>query len=137
MFSQSDIDAVLADAQQAVTELASATGAAPANAPQAAPAAAAAAPAPPPRPSGRAEPGRVLRLKVPLRVRLAQRRMSVHEIMQMTSGSILEFEKRVDAELELVAGSKCIGTGEAVKIGENFGLKVRFIGDVRARLAAG
>lgn len=138
MFSQADIDAVLNDAQQAVNQLASATGASVATVepPRAVTPAPVAAPA-----ASRGEiralaAARLLKLRVPIRVRLATRRMPLRDILQIGFGALLEFEKPVTEELELRVNNKCIGTGEAVKIGENFGLKVRFIGDVRTRLAS-
>lgn len=142
MFSQDEIDAVLKDAQAAVAELAAATGATPvAKSAPAAPAPVAPPPSTPVRPTiAPAVPAagnvtRILRMKVPLKVRLAHRRMRMSDIMQLTAGAILEFEHNVESELELLVNNKCVGTGEAVKIGENFGLKVRYIGDVRQRIA--
>jgi hypothetical protein len=36
----------------------------------------------------------------------------------------------------MLVNNKTVGTGIAVKIGENFGLQISYIGDVRARLEA-
>ncbi|MEL7237612.1 MAG: FliM/FliN family flagellar motor switch protein [Planctomycetota bacterium] len=79
---------------------------------------------------------RILKLKVPVIVRLARRKMPVAEIMQMTHGSILEFNQPADTPLELLVNNQTIGTGEAVKVGEKFGLRVRHIGNLRDRLDA-
>ena len=79
---------------------------------------------------------RILKLKVPVIVRLARRKMPVSEIMQMTHGSILEFNQPADTPLQLLVNNQPIGTGEAVKVGEKFGMRVRDIGDVRDRLHA-
>lgn len=145
MFTQDEIDNVLRDAQDAVAELAAATGAdthdpiAPPQTPTltaSKPASPALARSAPPAKASAATIERVLRMRIPLIVRLANRRMCLLDIMQLNAGSILEFDHHVEAELELLANNKCIGTGEAVKVGENFGLKVRYIGDVRQRLAS-
>ncbi len=85
------------------------------------------------------EPGelqRILRLEVPVIVRLASRRLPLAEVLRLGGGAILEFEKRSDDPLELLVNNKVIGLGEAVKVGENFGLRITRIGDVHDKLDA-
>ncbi len=79
---------------------------------------------------------RILRINVPLMVVLAQRNMPVREILNMCIGSIIEFEKPSDEELELLVNNRSIAFGHAVKVGENFGLKLMRIHDVRSRIDA-
>lgn len=79
---------------------------------------------------------RILKLKVPVVVRLARKRLALSEVMRLGSGAILEFNKRSDDPLELLVNNKAIGMGEAVKVGENFGLRVTSIGDVREKIEA-
>ena len=89
--------------------------------------------------AGRAAPeglGRILRIKVPLIVVLAQRKMPVREILNICIGSIIEFDKPSDEELELLVNNRSIAFGHAVKVGENFGLRVMRIHDVRSRIDA-
>jgi flagellar motor switch protein FliN len=80
--------------------------------------------------------GRILQIKVPLMVVLAQRKMPVREILNICIGSIIEFEKPSDEELELLVNNRSIAFGHAVKVGENFGLRVMRIHDVRSRIDA-
>ncbi|HEY1685878.1 MAG TPA: FliM/FliN family flagellar motor C-terminal domain-containing protein [Tepidisphaeraceae bacterium] len=75
---------------------------------------------------------RILRLQVPVIVKLAERTLTMSEVMRLGTGAIIEFFKRSDEPLELLINNKPIGTGEAVKVGENFGLKITHIGDVKA-----
>jgi flagellar motor switch protein FliN/FliY len=75
---------------------------------------------------------RILHLSVPVIVKLAERRLSVNEVLRLGNGSIIEFFKRFDEPLELLINNKAIGVGEAVKVGENFGLRITQIGDVKA-----
>ena len=82
------------------------------------------------------EPARILRLQVPVIVRLAERTMPLVDIINLSSGAIIEFEKPAEAELDLMINNMCIGKGQAVKVGENFGLRVTSIGSVRARIRA-
>lgn len=79
---------------------------------------------------------RVLHLEVPVIVRLAERSMPLSEILNLTSGAIIEFEKPADGELDLMINNKCVGQGMAVKVGENFGLRVSNIGSVQDRIKA-
>lgn len=137
MLAQEDIDAVLADAKQAVDHLADdvsrLTGAvrpvvSSASAAPASPVAAAQlAPLP-------ARLERILRLKVPVSVRLARRTMPVGEVLKFAPGTIVEFDRHVDSELDLMAGNRQIGTGVAIKYNEHFGIQVNYIGDVRQRI---
>jgi flagellar motor switch protein FliN/FliY len=74
---------------------------------------------------------RILRLDVPLIVKLADRKMNLSEVMRLGTGAIIEFFKSSEQPLELLVNNKVIAVGEAVKIGENFGLRIRQIGDVK------
>lgn len=75
---------------------------------------------------------RILRLQVPVIVKLAERTLTLSEVMRLGTGAIIEFVKSNDEPLELLINNKSIGTGEAVKVGENFGLKITRIGDVKS-----
>jgi flagellar motor switch protein FliN/FliY len=74
---------------------------------------------------------RILQLEVPVIVKLAQRKLAVAEVMRLGAGAIVEFFKSSDEPLELLINNCPIGLGEAVKVGENFGLKITQIGDVK------
>lgn len=78
----------------------------------------------------------VLRLEVPVIVRVGGRQMSLSEVVSLMPGSIIELPKNAEDELELLVNNKQIGTGTAVKVGENFGLRINYIGDVRERIEA-
>lgn len=78
------------------------------------------------------ELGRIMRLRVPVIVKLAERRLNLQEVMRLGNGSIIEFFKSFDEPLDLMINNKVIGQGEAVKVGENFGLRITHIGDVRS-----
>lgn len=77
---------------------------------------------------------RILRLRVPVVVRLAERDMPLSEVLNMSPGSIVEFERNVNAELDLLVNNCRIGSGAAIKVGERFGIRVSFVGDVRQRI---
>lgn len=78
----------------------------------------------------------ILQLEVPLIVQIAVRTMTVEEVTSLAPGAIMELPKSADDELELLVNNKPIGTGTAVKVGENYGLRVTYIGDLQERIAA-
>jgi flagellar motor switch protein FliN/FliY len=79
---------------------------------------------------------RILRLEVPVIVKLAERKIMLSEVLRLGTGAIVEFFKRSDEPLELLVNNKAIGVGETVKVGENFGLRITQIGDVRQLIEA-
>ncbi len=78
-------------------------------------------------------------LEVPIIVRLGEREMPVREVLKLVPGSIIELPKSADEELDLMVNNRRIGSGTAVKIGENFGIRISYVGPEieRARAAKG
>jgi flagellar motor switch protein FliN len=117
VIDQSEIDALLAEADGLVAE-ATPAPARPAQAP---------APRPPPRrfetPKD-PEIARILKLRVPVIVRLATRRMPVSAVRDLSIGAIIEFEMPVESPLDLLVNNGLVGEGQCVKVGENFGLRI-------------
>ncbi len=79
---------------------------------------------------------RLQRLRVPAIVKLAGKKMTVEAIANITVGTIIEFDKAADSELELLIRRKTVGYGVAVKVGENFGLRVTSMCDVRHTISS-
>jgi flagellar motor switch protein FliN/FliY len=71
-----------------------------------------------------AEIQRILKLQVPIIVRLAEKVMPMGEVMKLAPGAIIEFSKCVSEPLELMINNKCTGIGQAVKVGEKFGIRI-------------
>jgi len=122
LIDQAEIDALLSQADELVQEAGGDPGA---SAPS--------PPSPPrsqkPQPSSllehaSPEVARILRIRVPVIVRLACRQMSISVVRKLSCGGIIEFEKHVDDPLDLLINNRRIGRGEAVKVGENFGLRL-------------
>jgi len=78
----------------------------------------------------------ILKLEVPLIVQIARRTMTVEEVMAMTPGAIIELPKSAADELEILVNNKEVGMGKAVKVGENFGVRVTYIGGLEQRITA-
>jgi len=66
----------------------------------------------------------LLRIKVPVMVSLASKKQSIHEIIELGAGSIIKFEKSCEEMLDLEVGGHPIAQGEAVKVGDKFGLRI-------------
>jgi flagellar motor switch protein FliN/FliY len=78
---------------------------------------------------------RILQVAVPLIVQIARRRTNVREVLGFRPGAVVEFDKKSDELLDLFAGKCKIGKGEAVKVGESFGIRVLDIGTARETAA--
>ena len=85
---------------------------------------------------GKVDVSRLLGLALDIRVVLAEREMPLNSVLAIRPGTIIEFDVPFDAELLLYAGDRRIGVGQAVKVGEKFGLRVSHIGTVRERIQA-
>jgi len=66
-----------------------------------------------------------LQVRVPLSVNLAGKKLSVKDVIELAPGSIITFEKGCDDPLEVTVGSRPVAKGEAVKVGERFGVRVQ------------
>jgi flagellar motor switch/type III secretory pathway protein FliN len=65
-----------------------------------------------------------LRVRVPLVVTLARKRQAAGRIVEWGPGAMIQFEKSCEETLELSVGDRTIAVGEAVKIGDKFGLRI-------------
>lgn len=78
----------------------------------------------------------ILSLEVPIIVLLGERRMTTAEVVSLIPGAIIELTKKVDEELTLMVNNRPLATGTAVKVGENFGLRLSAVGELKDRIAA-
>lgn len=78
----------------------------------------------------------ILRLQVPVIVQIGRRTLPMSEVLAFGPGAILEMDKPAEEELDLLVKNKRIGKGTAVKVGENFGLRITSIDSPRRRVEA-
>lgn len=69
----------------------------------------------------------LLRIQVPVTVKLASKKQALSEILNLGPGSIVSFEKGCDELLDMEIGDVTIARGEAVKVGDKFGLRINSI----------
>lgn len=78
----------------------------------------------------------ILKLRVPVIVEIGRRQVTLDDILTLGPGAIIELNRHADDELHLLVNNKMVGTGHAVKIGENFGIRIANLGSARQRIAA-
>ena len=125
--SQADIDALVGGGQAADAP-ASAVAAAPSIDPSVGAAAR--------KGAAQAEVHRILGLSMPVSVIVASREMDISSLLALTVGSIIEFDVMFDADLDLQIGGHSIARGQAVKVGENFGIRITVVETVHERIDA-
>jgi flagellar motor switch/type III secretory pathway protein FliN len=64
----------------------------------------------------------LLRVRVPVSVTLAATTQPVDRVLDLCPGSIIQFDKTCDDPLTLKVGGQPVAVGEAVKVGDKFGL---------------
>lgn len=78
----------------------------------------------------------LLSLPVRINVQLAKKKIELGQLMNMGPGTIVTFEKSCEDLLDLYINNQLYCRGEAVKIGEKFGIKINEIGSIEERVSA-
>lgn len=84
-------------------------------------------------PTGPDPLSRLRGLPVQVSVRLAEKKITVSQLLAIANGSLITFPKSCEALLDLYVNNARYCRGEAVKIGENFGLKINEVGTTEER----
>lgn len=58
---------------------------------------------------------------------LARRNWRLNSVLELQPGTIIQFEKSCEEMLDLEVGGQLVAVGEAVKVGDKFGLRVTSI----------
>lgn len=66
----------------------------------------------------------LLHIELPVMVTLAQKRQPLARILELVPGSIIQFDKSCEDPLCLEVAGRPLALGEAVKVGEKFGLRI-------------
>lgn len=78
----------------------------------------------------------LLKLSVPVIVQVGRRPMTMDDVLTLAPGALLELNKSAESELELLVNNKTIAKGAAVKVGENFGIRISTIDSQRELVEA-
>ncbi len=76
---------------------------------------------------------RLLPIPVQVVVYLAEKPIEMGQLLSLAPGSLITFNKNCEEYLDLYVNNRLYCRGEAVKIGEKFGLKVNDVGGVKRR----
>ena len=68
--------------------------------------------------------GLVMDVELNVTLRFGQRQLSLREVMDLSSGSVVELDREVDEPVELVLDGRVIARGEAVIVDGNYGVRV-------------
>ena len=66
----------------------------------------------------------VMDVELNVTLRFGQRQLALREVLELTSGSVIELDRQVEEPVELLLEGKVIARGEAVVIDGNYGLRV-------------
>jgi len=67
---------------------------------------------------------RVLEVEVELKVELGRRRLRIADVLGLGPGAVIEFSKSSDEPLDILVNDQLVARGEAVVIGERYGVRV-------------
>jgi flagellar motor switch protein FliN/FliY len=77
---------------------------------------------------------RILEIPLELSVELGRKRLRISELLSITVGSVLELGTAAGTPLAIYANSTLIARGEAVVVGERYGVRVTDIVSPRERV---
>jgi len=69
-----------------------------------------------------------------LTLRFGQRVMTLREILDLASGSVIELDREVQEPADLLLGDKLIARGEVVIVDGNYGIRITEVPDSRQRM---
>jgi flagellar motor switch protein FliN/FliY len=73
-------------------------------------------------------------VKLPVRVRIGQKKMLLKDVLNMDIGSVVELNQLANDPLEILIDNHVIAHGEVVIVDGNFGVQITAIGTKRERL---
>jgi|SRR5579862_3326975 len=78
----------------------------------------------------------LLGVELNLTLRFGQRVLTLREILDLASGSVIELDRQVQEPADLLLGDKLIARGEVVIVDGNYGIRITEVVDARQRMNA-
>lgn len=78
--------------------------------------------------------GLIMDVKLPIRVRIGQKKMLLKDVLNMDIGSVIELNQLANDPLEILVDNHVIAEGEVVIVDGNFGVQITSIGTKKERL---
>lgn len=66
----------------------------------------------------------VMDVELNVTLRFGQRQLTLREVLELTTGSVVELDRQIEEPVELLLDGKVIARGEAVVIDGNYGVRV-------------
>ncbi len=76
----------------------------------------------------------VLDIPVTLSMELGRTRMSINELLQLNSGSVVELQRMADEPMDVLVNGTLVAHGEAVVIDDKFGIRLTDVVSPRERV---
>ena len=77
----------------------------------------------------------IMDVKLPVKVRIGQKRMLLKDVLNMDIGSVIELNQLANDPLDILVDNHVVAEGEVVIVDGNFGIQITTIGTKRERLA--
>lgn len=79
---------------------------------------------------------RVLDVPLAVTIRFGQRHLTLRELLELATGSLLELDRQVEEPVDLMLGERVIARGEVVIVDGNYGMRVTEVLETPTRSAA-
>ncbi len=76
----------------------------------------------------------IMDVKLPLRVRIGEKKMLLRDVLSMDIGSVIELNQLANDPLDILVDNHIIAQGEVVIVDGNFGVQITTIGSKKDRL---
>jgi len=76
----------------------------------------------------------IMDVKLPVRVRIGQKKMLLKDVLNMDIGSVIELNQLANDPLDILVDNHVIAQGEVVIVDGNFGVQITTIGTKKERL---
>ncbi len=76
----------------------------------------------------------VMDIPVTLSMELGRTRISIQDLLQMNSGSVVELQRMADEPMDVLVNGTLVAHGEAVVIGEKFGVRLTDVVSAKERV---
>ncbi len=80
---------------------------------------------------------RVVDVPLAVTMRFGQRQLTLRELLELGTGSLLELDRQVEEPVDLMLGTRVIARGEVVIVDGNYGMRITEVLEVPGRSAAG
>ncbi len=73
-------------------------------------------------------PGFLLDVRINVSVEVGRVQMPIRQVMELGPGTVIELQRGASEPVEIYANGRCIGRGEIVVVGEQFGVRITELG---------